>query len=144
LSRAWRVFIATFPKVFLITLGFTVVVTGPSLMMRNFQPSQSSQAALAAQLFGWIAVAVVAWIILYTLGEAAVLYMAFQSMRGRLVSVVEALRKGLSRFWAIVGLAIQASLGIWVGLILLVVPGIMLAVRWSVALPACVVEGLSP
>ena len=33
-------------------------------------------------------------ILLYPLGQAAILYMAFQSLRGRLVSVIEALRKG--------------------------------------------------
>lgn len=140
LSRAWNVFIANFPKMFLIALGFTVFFTVPSLMMRNLQATQT----VSAQLFGWISFAAAAWIIFYPLGEAAILYMAFQSMRGRLVSVIEALRKGLSRFWAIVGLAILTVLGIWAGMILLIVPGIMFALRWSVALPACVVEGLSP
>jgi len=65
-------------------------------------------------------------------------------MRGRVVGIVEALRRGLSRFGAIVGLAILVGCGIWIGLILLIVPGIMFALRWSVALPACVVEGLGP
>jgi len=65
-------------------------------------------------------------------------------MRGRVVGIVEALRRGLSRFGAIVGLAILVGCGVWIGLILLIVPGIMFALRWSVALPACVVEGLGP
>jgi uncharacterized membrane protein len=65
-------------------------------------------------------------------------------MRGRAMLIGEAVRRGLSRFWSIIGLAILATLGITVGIILLIVPGIMLAIRWSVALPACVVENLGP
>jgi uncharacterized membrane protein len=91
-----------------------------------------------------IVIGVLAILILHTLAQAAILYVAFQSMRGRVVGIVEALRRGLSRFGAIVGLAILVGCGIWIGLILLIVPGIMFALRWSVALPACVVEGLGP
>jgi hypothetical protein len=144
LSRAWNVFIANFPKMFLIALGFTIFFTLPSLMIRDLQAGQPQQAIPIAQLFGWIAFTVAVVILLYPLGQAAILYMAFQSLRGRLVSVIEALRKGLSRLWAIVGLTVLTVLGIWAGLLLLIVPGIMFAVRWSMALPACVVEGLGP
>jgi uncharacterized membrane protein len=40
--------------------------------------------------------------------------------------------------------SILVSLGVFVGLILFIIPGIILALRWSVALPACVVENLGP
>jgi hypothetical protein len=82
--------------------------------------------------------------ILNFVGQAVILYGAFQAMRGRAVYVGDAIRRGLSRFWSILGLSILVGLGIAIGLILLIIPGIMLAVRWSVALPACVVENKGP
>ena len=40
--------------------------------------------------------------------------------------------------------AILFGLGVWVGLLLFIIPGIMLMLRWSVAVPACVLEGTGP
>ena len=42
---------------------------------------------------------------------------------------------GAPRFLAFVGLGIVVSLGILVGMVLLIVPGIVLLVRWSIAVP---------
>jgi uncharacterized membrane protein len=109
-----------------------------------FVPRSAVPSSEVPKLAVLIVIGVLAILILHTLAQAAILYVAFQSMRGRVVGIVEALRRGLSRFGAIVGLAILVGCGIWIGLILLIVPGIMFALRWSVALPACVVEGLGP
>lgn len=43
------------------------------------------------------------------------------------------LRDDSNRFWPYLGLAILSTIGIVLGLILLIVPGIMLMVRWSAA-----------
>jgi hypothetical protein len=45
------------------------------------------------------------------------------------------------RFWAAVGLGILSSLGIGLGLVLLIVPGVILFARWSIALPVLLAEG---
>jgi Membrane domain of glycerophosphoryl diester phosphodiesterase len=140
LSNSWRVFSANFVKVFLITIVVTAVYVGLS----RFVPRSAVPSSEVPKLAVLIVIGVLAILILYTLAQAAILYVAFQSMRGRVVGIAEALRRGLSRFGAIVGLAILVGFGIWIGLILLIVPGIMFALRWSVALPACVVEGLGP
>src|SRR6516225_3291269 len=139
LSNSWRVFSANFVKVFLIAIVVTAVYVGLS----RFLPRSAVPSSEVPKLAVLIVIGVLAILILYTLAQAAILYVAFQSMRGRVVGIVEALRRGLSRFGAIVGLAILVGFGIWIGLILLIVPG-MFALRWSVALPACVVEGLGP
>jgi hypothetical protein len=65
-------------------------------------------------------------------------------MRGRDVIVSDAVKRGLSRFWSIIGLAILQYLGIVIGILLFIVPGVMLLARWIAALPACVAEGLGP
>jgi len=84
------------------------------------------------------------FLILNTLAQAVIVYGAFQAMRGMAVNLGECLRVGLSRFFPIVGLVICAYLAIWIGLILLIVPGIILGIMWYVATPVCVVERKGP
>jgi hypothetical protein len=47
---------------------------------------------------------------------------------------------GRRRLWALLGLSIISGIGILVGLILLVLPGAYLLVRWSAAVPALIAE----
>ena len=76
--------------------------------------------------------------------QAIILHGAFQDMRGRSVSLGESLRVGISRFLPILGVIILEGLGIGLGMVLLLVPGIILMLMWYVALPACVVEQIGP
>ena len=130
-GRAWSVYVANF---FVFTL-VALVISLPNLLS-----GESDTVAGGLRNF----VVFIVWMIANTVGLAVILYGAFQAMRGRPVVIGEAVRRGLSRFWPIIGLAILEWLGIMVGFLLFIVPGIMLAVRWSAALPACVVEGLGP
>ncbi|MCK0128625.1 glycerophosphoryl diester phosphodiesterase membrane domain-containing protein [Erythrobacter sp. F6033] len=50
---------------------------------------------------------------------------------------------GFGRFWPWLGIYLLAILGIGLGILLLIVPGIILIVRWSLALPL-VIEGKLP
>jgi len=84
------------------------------------------------------------FLILNTLAQAVILYGAFQAMRGRPVNLGECLKVGLGRFFPIIGLVICAYLAIWIGLILLIVPGMILAMMWYVGTPVCVVEQKGP
>jgi len=130
-SRAWSVYIANF----LIFTLVALVISLPNLLSGEGQTPTGIIRNFAVFVF---------WMIANTVGLAVILFGAFQAMRGRAVVIGEAIRRGLSRFWPIVGLAILQWLGITIGFLLFIVPGIMLAIRWSVALPACVVEGLGP
>jgi hypothetical protein len=48
-----------------------------------------------------------------------------------------------SRFWGVFLLSLLYTLGIFMGLVLLVIPGIYLAVRWSLSLPILLEENVS-
>jgi hypothetical protein len=74
---------------------------------------------------------------------AAITYGVYQQMRGDSPSIGACLKVGLSTLFPLVGLAIVQGFGILLGLVACVVPGIILAVRWSVAVPAKVEEGVS-
>lgn len=60
---------------------------------------------------------------------------------GRKAGVGECLSTGLRYAVPLVGVAIVTSIGVMLGMILLIVPGIFLALMWAVAAPAVVVEG---
>src|SRR5262245_15048927 len=142
-STAWTIFSANFTTFFVIGL----IVALPNLLLLMAVPTETtafgttpSPAGLGWRVFVGLALAT----ILNLMAQAVILYIAFQYLRGHSGSVGDAVQKGLARFLPILGLVFLFGLGIWVGFLLLVIPGIMLMVRWSVAVPACVLEGTGP
>jgi hypothetical protein len=92
-------------------------------------------------------IGIVSFIVIMFLSPLAVainLHAAFQSMRGRPVSLGESVAGGLSRFLPLVGVMILFTLGATLGFLLLIVPGVILMVMWYVAVPACVLEKTGP
>jgi hypothetical protein len=75
---------------------------------------------------------------------AAVLQATFQDLRGRQVNMGTSIMHGLKRFFPLIGGVLLIALGAGLGLVLLVIPGIMLIVRWYIFAPVCVVEKLGP
>jgi uncharacterized membrane protein len=65
-------------------------------------------------------------------------------MRGRPVRLAESLNVVLRRFLPLVGFGLVAIFLIWLGLTLLIIPGLILYTMWFVGLQACVVERLGP
>jgi uncharacterized membrane protein len=83
-------------------------------------------------------------LILEFIGQGVILYAAFQAVHGHPVVISAAFRRWLSRFWAIIGISILVFLGLAIGFALLVIPGGIMALRWAVTLPVCMVEGKGP
>jgi hypothetical protein len=57
------------------------------------------------------------------------------------LSLTDTFRRVQPRLWSIVGAGILAGLGIVLGLILLIVPGLVLLTWWSLIVPTIVLEG---
>jgi hypothetical protein len=72
--------------------------------------------------------------------QASIISGAAGDLNGRTVSVAESLRVGLRAFLPLIGLSIVVGVAVWIGLILLIVPGVLLALAWCVAVPVYVVE----
>lgn len=72
--------------------------------------------------------------------QAAIVHATVADLNGRRVVVGESLMVGLRNVLPLIGLAILTGLGVGLGFLLLIVPGIILAVMWSVAVPAKIVE----
>jgi hypothetical protein len=62
--------------------------------------------------------------------------------RGEQTSVGACFQAGIAKFLPVLGLTILWGLGVGLGWILLIVPGIILMMMWSVALPALIGENL--
>jgi hypothetical protein len=75
-----------------------------------------------------------------SLASGAVIYGVVQDLRGRTFSVADSIQIALGRFLPMLGVAICTTLAIAVGSALLVVPGIILACMYYVAMPVCVAE----
>ncbi len=72
--------------------------------------------------------------------QGAIAYAAFQVLRGEDVTIGDSMSRGLNEVVTLVLIAILTTLGIVVGTILLIVPGIILACMWAIVVPVCVVE----
>ena len=75
--------------------------------------------------------------------RVTLVYGSMQALRGQQVTVGECLSEGLKRLGAALGVAILSGIGIVFGMILLIVPGLILAAMWAVAVPAAVIEEMS-
>lgn len=74
----------------------------------------------------------------------AIVYAVYCILRGDNVTMGDAVKRGLSRFWPLVGASIIINFCTGIGFMLLLVPGLILMCMWAVAVPACVVEHLGP
>lgn len=113
-------------------------------MGKLFTPSVAHTAPLqfAALLskLGTFTITMLVGVIFAFILQAAVVYGAVSDLNGKRARFGECLTIGLRMFLPLIAVAILAILGFYLGLILLVIPGIMLIVSWAVIVPACVVE----
>jgi hypothetical protein len=72
--------------------------------------------------------------------SGAVTYGVFRHLQGERAEVGEVLRMGLSRFGAVWVTGIVYALSVGIGLILLIIPGIVIAIRYWLAVPVAVIE----
>lgn len=113
----------------LVQLRFIDNISGPS-PMPNFSPS-----AIGGWIVGALAMMVAGFVL-----QAAIVHATVADLNGRRVAIGESLKVGLRNCLPLIALAILMGLGLILGFALLFVPGVILAVMWSVAVPAKVVE----
>jgi len=88
----------------------------------------------------WSVVVMAGAVPLSMLLVAALAYGTFQDMRGQRATVGECLVHGLGRVLPVLGVAICAMICVMLGLVLLVIPGLVVATMLWVAIPVAVVE----
>jgi hypothetical protein len=148
LSKSLEILTGNFPKYFL----FGAVMALPSLLysLTAKPPSTTHQDVstlapgfLGAAIAGFL-VSIVIGIVIYGVCQSAMIYGAFQDIRGRPFEIGASIRRGLLRFLPVVAAVICASILIVIGLMLFIVPGLILLTMFFVVVPVCVVEALGP
>ena len=117
-----------------VFLGLTVVMAVPSAIV-GFTLPPSPNNTLAVRFVE---------IILSLIVQGATAYAVYQALTGGAASFTEAVSRGMSRIGVLFAAAILMSLGVVLGLALLIIPGIILYCLWSVTIPVCAVEKLGP
>ena len=138
-SRAFGVMKEAAPVVFGVSLLFGAIPQAiwsffmPSLLV-GLRPGDSSAIVAVAIIAGLVT------LVLNLIVQAALVRVVIAHGEGRGISIPQAISTGISIILPLLGLAILAWLGIMVGMILLVVPGIIVLLMWCVAGPALVDE----
>jgi hypothetical protein len=79
-------------------------------------------------------------LLMWSILVGAVAWAVASVLVGREPDVGDAYRFGYRRFWSVLLVSVLYALAVFVGLIFLIVPGIIIAVRLSVSIPALIVE----
>ena len=126
-------------------LFFLVAAAGqvPGLIITLQMPS--GQLHQPGAVFGTVAlVSILIGVVLLPLTQAIIYHAAFQEMLGRPIRLGASFALALRRFFPVFGTLICMGVVIGFGFILLLVPGIIWATMFAVAVPVCVVERLGP
>jgi hypothetical protein len=124
LAAAWRV---TRPNLFTIT-AITLMVYIPIDVLLSFIPVSEEEGLLGLKLYFKVQRVLEFWI--GTVVSLALVHVADAASRGARVSVSDAFRRASERYGSGLWSTFLYELGLLVGLVLLVVPGIAAAVFW--------------
>lgn len=102
----------------------------PSTVIGMFDPN-----SIALMATAWLLYVVSIFVL-----QAAVVHGTVTDLNGRRASFADCLSTGLKHFFPLLLIALIYFLCVFVGLVFLIVPGIMIAIMMSVAVPARVVE----
>ena len=130
-----------------LSLGLAVLFSGVPTFLYQLWVWKSAIGATAAPEFSvqsavTTILAVVVSMALSAILQAALVRAAIEDLNGARPSIGDCLGTAFSLLFPVIGIAVLVTLGIMVGLVLLIIPGIILWLRWSVAVPVLVQERL--
>lgn len=150
ISRAFSLIISTISSVGLFILVIQLISAIVQYIAQSFmmdgivgvQTAGDPEAALAIFTSGWYWALIVLSVLLGSLSFAGSLHGFLKAANRDAVSIGDCVSAGLAKLLPVLGLTILWFLGVGLGWILLIVPGVILITMWSVALPALVGENL--
>jgi len=114
-----------------LATGAPVAEGDAAAMMEMF----SSPSIVAGTAGGWLL-----FVILSVLLQATFIIATVKDLNGQKVSLGECLSQAIGKLLPLIGLGILMTLGIALGMILLIIPGLILSLMWIVASPAMMAE----
>jgi hypothetical protein len=140
--RVGRIISRTSSVYFSHFISFTligVIVYAPLFLFIILVPATTREGQAIQSL-----VSLFFYLFISPLATAIIVHAAFQHMRGGEFSLTASVATGLRRLLPLIALSILWGLGVWLGFVLLIVPGLILLVMWCVIVPCCVVERTGP
>ena len=110
------------------------------MMRGQIETIASGDISFMGGYFGGAGMGLLAALITGAILQGALIYATVRDLNGQPASVGESLATGLRNFLPLIVVSLLAGIAIICGLVLLIVPGIMLACAWSVAVPAVVAD----
>ena len=135
LSDAWRLYRLLFRR----SIGFAAVVIAVLTAINAAQYAASGQ---KARFIGLVAIvlAIAGPVII----QGALIELVRNIHEGRRPAGINALLERVGEcFWQLIKVSIIYGLGVLIGLILFIVPGLFIAARWSLMAPLVVLEGVT-
>jgi hypothetical protein len=83
-------------------------------------------------------------LLLGTLHNGIVMSFVFHNSRKQTITIVDAVRQALKRYFPLLGTVLLFYLAMLAGFSLFVVPALFLVAMWYIAFPACLLEELGP
>ena len=138
LSRSWSIFIGNIGS-FLI---LSALVYAPLLIFVVFTLGGGSSDEIVLGATGVIS-GILTFLLSFVV-MAVIIQAAFQSLRAQPVSIGTSFAQAWSRILVVIVLAILQALAIGLGLLVLIIPGIIIAIMLYVSMACCLVERLGP
>src|SRR5262249_11900755 len=124
-------------------LGITTAPAMPGSVARPTNlPALGPGAAGLSVVLGLIGIVI--YVMAYLLSQGATVSAVSDLYLGRSTTIGESLRKARGEVGTLFGVTMLNGLVVVVGLILLIVPGVYLALRLLIAVPAAMIERLGP
>jgi hypothetical protein len=105
-------------------------------------PMQAMQEGTLWRYYVGIFAGILISLVLSSLLSSSLIRATIEDLSGKTPSIGDCIQTALAVLLPAIGLGLLAGIGVVIGLMLLIVPGIILWLRWSVAIPALVQERL--
>lgn len=127
-------------------LGLSLIIVGvPQLLIGLLvTPGATDPAALLANPAA-IFTSIIGYIVFLFLSivlQASLIVASANDLAGKPVNFGECVSRAVSRLFPLIGLGIVVAIGVAIGFLFLVIPGVILYLMWMIAVPVLMVESL--
>jgi hypothetical protein len=136
LGEAWRLYTKFFTRFFVVAAIVFLIINLIGALLGAIAGTGAGVALLVALIAAVVSLVGTFWL------QGALVYAVDDVRDGRIDSSIGELFERVQPYlWTLVGAGILAGLGIAVGLVLLIVPGLILLTWWCLIAPVIVLEG---
>jgi hypothetical protein len=136
LGEAWRLYTKFFTRFFVVAAIVFLIINLLGALLGKVAGSGGGVAPLVALIATVVSLVGTFWL------QGALVYAVDDVRDGRIDSSVgELFERVQPHLWTLIGAGLLAGLGVAIGLVLLIVPGLILLTWWCLIVPVIVLEG---